>query len=97
MFSRSQMRFSSSDKSSGGYFPFAFSNRGDLTEVASSEPPVPMLELPESELESEIRRRFGATVVSVGNGDFWKGFLSLGLNKPTMFKFISTIPGTRQF
>ena len=92
MFSRSQIRFSSSDKSSGGYFPFAFSNRGDLTELASSEPPVPMLELPESELESEIRRRFGATVVSVGNGDFWKGFLSFGLNQ-TMFKFISTFPG----
>jgi hypothetical protein len=65
MFSRSQIRFSSSDRIRAGYLPLGFASRGDLTELCSSDPPWPMLEFPESELESEIRRRFGATVVKV--------------------------------
>ena len=73
-FSRSQIRFSSSDKIKAGYLPFAFTSLADLTALLwSSDVPLPMLELPESELESEIRRRFGATVVSVGKVDFWNG------------------------
>jgi hypothetical protein len=50
MFSRSQIRLSSSDRISNGYFPLGFTRRGDFPELGSSDVPLPMLEFPESEL-----------------------------------------------
>ena len=54
-----------------GYLPFVLTSLGDLTELGSSEDrPVSMLELPESELESEIRRRLTGPDVREGKDDF---------------------------